>query len=315
MNRLRVLFAGFSGLGTQNHQAEMYIPAFTAHPGFVTSAVAGLRAAADSLDVPYVEDFRSALDDCDVVCVCTDLADRVQTVTAALAAGRHVLVDKPMALSVAECDAIARVADDTGLVCLPAHHWRFHPAVRSAAAAVAAGRVGLPWNVQADFLVAGGPPCPAGELVNFGAYPLDVIQSITGLAVVDAYAIEATDGFTVLYLTYEHGMTAIVTVGRGPELAGGPGMGLHRYRISGSHGVLAVDASKPGFTLRNAQSQRAGWVGGSTVDALVAHFHDAVTAGGPAAIGPADARAMANVIAVAQRSIVTGEPELLEAAR
>jgi predicted dehydrogenase len=267
------------------------------------------------LDVPHVEDFQSALEDCDVVCVCTDPADRVPTVTAALAAGRHVLVDKPMALSVVDCDAIALAADATGLVCLPAHHWRFHPAVRSAAAAVAAGRVGLPWNVQADFLVAGGPPCSAGELVNFGAYPLDVIQAITGLAVVDAYAIEASDGFTVLYLTYEHGMTATVTVGRGPELDGGPGMGLHRYRISGSHGVLTVDASKPGFTVRNAQIRRTDWVGGSTVDALVAHFHDAVTTGKPAAIGPADARAAANVLAAAKRSIAVGRPEPLEAGR
>jgi predicted dehydrogenase len=186
---------------------------------------------------------------------------------------------------------------------MPAHHLRFHPAVRSAAGAVAAGRIGLPWNIQADFLAAGGPPCPVGELVNFAVYPLDVITALTGLPVRDVYVTAGRDDFTVLSLTYERGLNATVTIGRGPRLPGG--IGLHRYRISGSHGTLSVDAAKPGFTLRTADEWRTGWTGESTVDSLVGELHRAVTSGRPA-LGPADGVAVAAVLEAAARSSRNG---------
>ncbi|MCW3818910.1 Gfo/Idh/MocA family oxidoreductase [Micromonospora sp. DR5-3] len=325
---LGVLLAGFAGLGpAQDHQAEMYLPAFADHPGFTIVAVTDAdgttdalrersRSAAVRLGVPYDDELSKALarPEVDVVSVCVPLTDRMATTTAALATGRHVLVDKPMTLSAQECDAIAAVAADTGSVCLPAHHWRFHPAIRSAAAAVAAGRVGLPWNVQADFLVAGGPPSPLGELANFAVYPLDVIRVLTGLPVTQVFTYGEVDDVAVLSLSHERGMTSTVTVGRGPALDGGPGVALHRYRISGSHGLLAVDTARPAYTLRTATGRRNGWVGSDTVTALVDELHSAIRSGRQGTVAPTDARAAAAVVEAARLSAEFGRPVSLKEA-
>ncbi|NUR91716.1 MAG: Gfo/Idh/MocA family oxidoreductase, partial [Nonomuraea sp.] len=234
MRVLDVLLVGEYGLSHQNHQAAMYAPGFAAHPGF---RVVG--ASDDPLDGSGV----------DVVSVCVPFERRVEVVTRALRAGRHVLVDKPMALTSAECAQIADVAAETGLVCVPAHHQRFQPAVRVARDAIAAGRVGLPWNVQADFLVSGGGEVwPLGELLNFAPYATDAIHAMTALPVTSVYATggarfqDGPEDLVTLCLTHERGMTSTVVAGRTP---GDGGLSLHRYRVAGSHGTLLADANRP----------------------------------------------------------------------
>ena len=80
---------------------------------------------------------------------------------------------------------------------MPAYHYRFHPAIRSARAAVAGGSVGLPWAVQAEFIIAAGTAAwPLGELLNFGLYSVDAIRAILGLEVESVYA---TVGLVLLW--------------------------------------------------------------------------------------------------------------------
>ncbi|MGH3376839.1 MAG: Gfo/Idh/MocA family protein, partial [Actinoallomurus sp.] len=263
----RVLLDGFGGLGAgQDHQRAMYLPAFQAHPGFT---VVGVVGAAAEPGLPSYPDLPTALAECDadVVSVCLPPQSRAEAIVAALRAGRHVLADKPMALTAEESAAIAAAAKESGTVCMPAHHQRFAPAVRSARTAVAAGRVGLPWNIQADFLVAGGEPCPLGELTNFGVYPVDVVSALTGQPVRRVHA-RSDRGLTLLLLDHDHGLTSTIALGRVQAVAGVPpgGLVLHRYRISGSNGVMNVDAAKPAATVRTAAGVRAAWTGPGTVD-------------------------------------------------
>jgi predicted dehydrogenase len=308
----RVLLAGFGGLGGgQDHQRAMYLPAFQAHPGFTVAGVAGEASLAASLGVPHYSDLAEALAGCDaeVVSVSAPHAERAESVTAALRAGRHVLADKPLALTSAEAEAIAAAAHEAGTVCMPAHHQRFAPAIRSAKAAVAGGRVGLPWNIQADFLVAGGDPCPLGELTNFGVYPIDVVQALTGQAVRRVHA-RSHRGLTVLLLDHDHGLTSTISVGRIQETAGvrPGGLALHRYRISGSNGVMNVDAAKPAATVRTSKDVRAHWSGPDTVAVMLTELHAAIAGGRRAEVGPEDALAAVRVVEAAQRSLATGRP-------
>ncbi|RIQ37369.1 Gfo/Idh/MocA family protein [Jiangella rhizosphaerae] len=297
---LGVLLLGFAGLGPdQDHQRAMYQPAFEAHPGFEIVDAA--------LDDPAV----------DVVSVCVEPERRADAVIAALQAGKHVLVDKPLALTAADAAKVATVAAETGKVCLPAHHQRFHPMIAAARGAVAGGKVGLPWNVQADFLVAGGTPSPAGELANFAVYPLDVVLALTGLRARRVFARLGThwsdgdaDDFALLLLTHENGLTSTISVGRTRSLADTrpAGLAVHRYRVSGSHGVLDIDASRPAVVLRRAEASSQVWHGPGTVDRLLDELHAAVTAGRPSSPSAADAVHIAEIVDAARASAASGHP-------
>jgi predicted dehydrogenase len=316
---LRVLVAGFGGLGAQDHQSDMYLPAFRDHPGFMVAAVCGDGPAehvAAGLGVPWHASLAAALEasEAEVVSVCAPLERRAQTIVSALEAGRHVLADKPLAGTLADAEAIEAAARASGTVCLPAHHLRFGAAIRSARAAVAAGRVGLPWNVQADFLVAGGAPCPDGELLNFGLYPVDVVRALTGRPVRRVYArtgeywehAPGREDFALLLLDHDHGMTSTIAVGRTRESA------LHRYRISGSNGVMELDADKPAATVRTAVGARPAWIGPGSVARMLDELHAAITTGRPAEVGPADARDALRVVLAARESAASGVPVSLQ---
>ncbi|TDD96420.1 Gfo/Idh/MocA family protein [Actinomadura rubrisoli] len=327
---LGVLLVGYAGVGHQDHQAEMYAPGFAGHPGFRVIAVSDIpdegdtaaKEHADALGVPWMPDLDEALRwaDVDVVSVCVPFDRRVEVTAAALHAGKHVLVDKPMALTVNECAAIASVAAETGLICMPAHHQRFHPVLRAARAAIAAGRVGLPWNVQADFLVAGGGPVwPLGELLNFAPYATDAVQALTGLAVTHVYATagahfhdQGPEDLVVLCLTHERGLTSTVVAGRTRPQAGVAGLGLHRYRISGSHGTLLADAARPAVTVRTGDGMGTRWSGAGTVHHMLDELHTAIRSGRPADLGPADAVTALSIVRAAEASIETGRPVPLE---
>ncbi|MBF9129649.1 Gfo/Idh/MocA family oxidoreductase [Plantactinospora sp. S1510] len=284
---IRVALVGNAGIGSQDHQNSMYRPAFERHPRF---------------------ELVDTAEEAEVLSIAVPLAERGTAVADAIRAGKHVLADKPLAATLAEATEIERLAAAHGVVVVPAHHQRFGAALRSAIAAVRAGRVGLPWNVQCDFVVAGGDPAPTGELVNFGLYPVDVLRALLGLEVHRVHATGTPDLVTLL-LDHEHGVTSTVVCGRVPALRDVPpgGLAVHRYRISGSHGVLAVDARKPALQVRTTDTFGPVWTGPGTVDVLL----DVLAAGiaaGRAALGPHDAVQAQRVIEAAQRSMAVGQP-------
>src|SRR5207247_9185386 len=67
--------------------------------------------------------------DVDAVIVATDPASHGELAGEALAAARHVLVEKPLALTVAECRRLGEQARAAGLVLMAGHTFRFSPAV------------------------------------------------------------------------------------------------------------------------------------------------------------------------------------------
>jgi predicted dehydrogenase len=292
---IRVLLVGRAGLGpTQDHQSAMYGPALVAHPGF---EVVGEAEGVDDLH------------GVDAVSVCVPPAERADVIIAALRAGKHVLADKPLAPTPAEVRRIAAAAGAPVLAV--AHHQRFQPLLLTAAAALAAGRVGLPWNVQADFLVAGGDPVPGGDLDNLGCYPVDVLLALTGQPVRRVYARAAGPGLHLLCLDHDRGLTSTVLVGRtGPRLGVPPGgLAVHRYRVAGTHGTATFDATKPAVLAHSATALDRHSVDRGTVSRLLDEWHGAITGGRPCAVSVAAALAVAEVLAAARASLESDRPE------
>lgn len=194
---------------------------------------------------------------------------------------------------------------------------RFQPAVRSARAAVASGRLGLPWNIQADVVLA-GPESSA--LLALTAEPLDVVTTLLGLPIrrVMARAQGPTDAphqITVL-ADHDKGATSTVVISCSAALAGIPPgeAARHRYRLSGSHGVLLVDATKPRLTVRTDHSTGSHWSAPGAVDAYV----DAIAAELDGATGvapqPAEAWTLAPVLRAVRESLRQGVPVPLDPA-
>jgi len=83
------------------------------------------KASLATHGAPAVADWRELLGGVDLVSVCTPADTHAEIVRAFLNAGAHVLVEKPIATSVDEADALIALAAKTGLVLTVGHQERF----------------------------------------------------------------------------------------------------------------------------------------------------------------------------------------------
>src|SRR5262249_219666 len=65
-----------------------------------------------------------------------------ETAVAALEAGKHVLVEKPVARQVSEIQRLEQAARKAGRVCMPAHNYIYTPALERAKRLIGEGRLG-----------------------------------------------------------------------------------------------------------------------------------------------------------------------------
>ena len=78
----------------------------------------------------------------DAVHVLTNLETHHALTLQALAAGKHVLVEKPVGVTVAEIEELAAVAAKAGLVCMPGHNYLYEDGVQRAGELIAGGALG-----------------------------------------------------------------------------------------------------------------------------------------------------------------------------
>jgi predicted dehydrogenase len=126
------------------------VPAFRACAGARVVAIAsGHRENAERVarefDIPFVgADWRAVVerDDVDLVCVTTPPVFHLEMTLAALARGKAVLCEKPMAMTAAETEEMRRRAVEANVLAHVDHELRFVPARRRARELLAAGEVG-----------------------------------------------------------------------------------------------------------------------------------------------------------------------------
>jgi predicted dehydrogenase len=157
------------------------------------------KAAADQLGWAAVEtDWRAliARDDVQIVDICTPGDSHKEIALAALAAGKHVLCEKPLANSVAEAEEMAAAAASAaanGQRSMVAFNYRRVPALVVARQLVADGRLGRIRHVRAQYLQdwlsdASSPmtwrlrreQAGSGSLGDIGAHIVDATQFLLG---------------------------------------------------------------------------------------------------------------------------------------
>jgi predicted dehydrogenase len=88
------------------------------------------RQARRHRDLALTRDFDDLLgDDIDAVVLATPIATHFELAQRALGAGKHVLVEKPLAATVDEAEALRDLAAERGLVVMPGHTFLYSPAV------------------------------------------------------------------------------------------------------------------------------------------------------------------------------------------
>lgn len=166
---------------------------------------------------------------------------------AALAAGKHVLCEKPFASNTAEAEEMVAAADAAGLQLVEAFHWRFHPlADRIAERLVDVGRIE---HIEAAFTVEISPDddvrqsyeLSGGALMDLGCYPAQWIRFVgdgepTVTSATMTQGRPDVDITTDVDLEFADGATAHL------HTAMHPGCGLTAYlEVQGDRGVLRVE--------------------------------------------------------------------------
>lgn len=164
------------------------------------------RARAKGI-APVYDSFEALLADdrIDVVHITTPNHLHFPQVAQALAAGKHVVCEKPLAVTSEESAALLEQAERSGLVHCTNFNLRFYPLVQEARERVRAGELGEVWNVHGGYLQdwLARPtdwnwrlePEKAGALRavgDIGSHWLDLAQFLTGLRIAEVLADLAT---------------------------------------------------------------------------------------------------------------------------
>ena len=90
------------------------------------------------------DSFYALVDDpnVDAVSICVENRSHAEICTAALYAGKHVLVEKPMAVTLAECESMVAAAERNGRHLMVGHNMRFDPVHRKAKQMLDSGVIG-----------------------------------------------------------------------------------------------------------------------------------------------------------------------------
>ncbi|MFG3559001.1 Gfo/Idh/MocA family protein [Micromonospora sp. NPDC047557] len=158
----------------------------------------------------YTTDWRDVINsaDIDVVDICTPGDSHAEIALAALAAGKHVLCEKPLANTVAEARAMTAAADTaraSGVRSMCGFNYRRVPAVTMMRQMVADGRLGVIRHVRATYLQDWivDPQFPlvwrlqkdragSGALGDIGAHIIDLTQFVVGQRITGVSAITET---------------------------------------------------------------------------------------------------------------------------
>jgi predicted dehydrogenase len=191
------------------------------------------RAFAERHSIPRVTtDWESLANDpdLDAVIVGTPNALHAPQAIAALSAGKHVLVEKPMATSVAECDAMIAASKGTGAALMVAHCWRFHPDVRAMRDRIATGQLGVIVKTRGYGVHAGWGPsgwfvdrslAGGGALPDMGVHAIDTARFLLGdpdptrvcATIGTRYGDYDVDDDGILLISWSQGTNSIVESG------------------------------------------------------------------------------------------------------
>jgi len=161
------------------------------------------KAYATERDIPRVfGSYEAMLADPDVDVIYNPLPNslHVEWTIKAAQAGKHVLCEKPLALTVEEVDAIAAAAQQAGVVVMEAFMYRHHPQTLKVQELVESGAIGklqlirgsFTFNISDENDVRLNSALGGGSIWDVGCYPISYARLIAGAEPVEVFGWQKT---------------------------------------------------------------------------------------------------------------------------
>jgi predicted dehydrogenase len=198
MKPLRTAILGTGFMGRVHLEAVQRVESVEAAAIFGRNADASARLAAGFSVPKATSDYREIFRDpaIDAVHICTPNAQHYSMAKEALAAGKHVLCEKPLTTTVAEAEELVALAARTKLRNGVCHNLRYYPQVQQMRALREAGELGeilvvqgtysqdwllydTDWNWRVDAKAAGA----SRAMADIGSHFFDMAEHVTGLRV------------------------------------------------------------------------------------------------------------------------------------
>ncbi len=279
-------------------------------------------------------------EDVDVICITTSSGAHLEPALAAIRAGKHIVIEKPIEITTERADEILHAAKNAGVAVVPIFQGRFGDGARTVKAAIDAGRLGrivlasayIKWQRTAEYYTGTRGTMAAdggGALMAQGIHAIDLLQWFAGLPTeVFCWStrrvhigIEAEDTASAT-LRFGSGALGVIE----GSTAVWPGW-ARRLEICGENGSIALenddiahwefrDAQPGDGAVRAARGSQALGSGASAPNAIsfVGHqrqlqdFVDSIRAGKPPALVGADGRRAIVLVRALYESAAAGRP-------
>jgi predicted dehydrogenase len=176
---LRVLLVGVGRWGEKHARVLRELGAQL----FVADVSAGRRAWVAAQGIPEARiaaDWHAALHDVDAVDIVTPADSHREIAEAALAAGCHCFVEKPLAASLDDARHLERIAGEGRLVLQVGHIFRFHPVTGALRACLADGAIGRVRFITGRFSGFKRPRTDIGVTHTDGIHYFDLFAYLLG---------------------------------------------------------------------------------------------------------------------------------------
>jgi predicted dehydrogenase len=172
---------------------------------FVRGRYPAVRTTLDPTDV-----IESA--EIDAVVIATPTSTHYALALAALGAGKHVLCEKPLATSTAECDELIEAAERAGRVLFAGHTFIFNPAVRMMRELIVAGEVGRVLYCHTARTGLGPIRSDVNALWDLAPHDLSILfylidrEPVSALATGQAILRDDVEDVVFVHLSFEEGI-------------------------------------------------------------------------------------------------------------
>ncbi|WNQ10757.1 Gfo/Idh/MocA family oxidoreductase [Paenibacillus aurantius] len=275
--------------------------------------------------IPYYADYRELLKtDIEAVVICSENVHHLEHITEAARAGKHVLCEKPLCLSVQEMEEAIRVCSENGVQLMTAFPCRYLPAVVRAKEAVDRGDIGeivaikgtnrgsMPgrWFIEPG--LSGG-----GALLDHTVHVMDLMNWFTGSRVTEVYAYAATrfhedlavDDTGMISVKFENGVFGVLDTSWSRPKAF-PTWGDVTMEVIGTKGVLSIDGFAQSNELYSDEIGKGVWAywGDSMDHYMVKGFVEALLEETPVPITGTDGLRSTEVALAGYESVSRGQP-------